>query len=327
MQEALKLWEEGNSVYASAKKTGVPIQTLRDRTLGNVRDNVTASGPACILGKLNERNLAEHVSHIAKFGYGYSKAELCTLGTDMAIFLGLRKKDDPTLGQRWVDGFLQRNPAISLKKPRGLSIIRAKACSEETLTNYYNDLEYILDKYDLKNAPHLLFNVDETGINTEHSPPPAYASTGQASQAITSPRSAVTTIITCASATGQILPPFFVFKGKRFSQDLLEGALPGTQAEMSPTGWSNGEIFKIFLQHFLKFIPQRPNGQHALLVYDGHKSHINPEVIKWALEDKIVLFVLPAHTSHVTQPLDVSCFGPLKKIFFLFYSILYFYSA
>ena len=27
----------------------------------------------------------------------------------------------------------------------------------------------------------------------------------------------------------------------------------------------------------------------------------------------MVLFILPAHTSHVTQILDVSCFGPLKK--------------
>ena len=79
MQEALKLWEEGNGVYASANKAG------------NVSDNVTASGPVCILGKLNKRNLLEHVSHTAKFGYGYSKAELCTLGTDLAIFLGLRK--------------------------------------------------------------------------------------------------------------------------------------------------------------------------------------------------------------------------------------------
>ena len=112
-----------------------------------------------------------------------------------------------------------------------------------------------------------------------------------------------------------MLPPFFVFKGKRFSPDLLEGILPGTKCEMSPTGWSNSEIFKTFLDHFCKYIPNRTSEEHALLVYDGHKSHINHEVINWALENKVVLFVLPAHTSHVTQPLDVSCFGPLKKIY------------
>ena len=46
----------------------------------------------------------------------------------------------------------------------------------------------------------MIFNVDETGINTDHSPPLAYAKTGSSSQAITSPRSSTTTIITCASA-------------------------------------------------------------------------------------------------------------------------------
>ena len=71
---------------------------------------------------------------------------------------------------------------------------------------------------------------------------------------------------------------------------------------MSPTGWSNSEIFKIFLDHFSKYIPNRTSEEHALFVYDGHKSHISHEVINWVLGEKMVLFVLPAHMSHVTQP-------------------------
>jgi hypothetical protein len=35
----------------------------------------------------------------------------------------------------------------------------------------------------------------------------------------------------------------------------------------------------------------------------------------WAKEQKIILFVLPAHTSHILQPLDVACFGPFQKIY------------
>ena len=108
------------------------------------------------------------------------------------------------------------------KKPRGLSLVRAKSCSEEVLKTYSNELECTLDRYNLKDSPHMIFNVDEPGINTEHSPPHAYAETGSCSQAITHPRSSTTTIITCARATGQVLPPFFVFKGKWFTPDLLK---------------------------------------------------------------------------------------------------------
>ena len=82
---------------------------------------------------------------MSKFRYGYSKAELCTLGTDLAVYLGLRKRDDVQLGQKWVDGFLMHNPDITLKKPRGLSLVRAKACSSEVLKTYYNELECTLD--------------------------------------------------------------------------------------------------------------------------------------------------------------------------------------
>ena len=39
------------------------------------------------------------------------------------------------------------------------------------------------------------------------------------------------------------------------------------------------------------------------------------DIIKKARESNVYLFVLPAHTSHLLQPLDVSAFGPFKKAF------------
>jgi hypothetical protein len=35
----------------------------------------------------------------------------------------------------------------------------------------------------------------------------------------------------------------------------------------------------------------------------------------WAKKHNVVLFVLPPHTSHLTQPLDVGAFGPLKSMY------------
>jgi hypothetical protein len=54
---------------------------------------------------------------------------------------------------------------------------------------------------------------------------------------------------------------------------------------------------------------------YLLLIFDGHKSHISVDLIDWAKEQKIILFILPAHTSHILQPLDVACFGPFQKIY------------
>ena len=54
--------------------------------------------------------------------------------------------------------------------------------------------------------------------------------------------------------------------------------------------------------------------EHTLLLYDGHSFNLSKEVINWALENKIVLFVLPPYTSHLLQPSDVGCYGPFKSV-------------
>ena len=98
--------------------------------------------------------------------------------------------------------------------------------------------------------------------------------------------------------------------------DLMTGASPGAAGTMTETGWSNSEVFRKYLQdHFVKFIPERDPDQHLLLLLDGHKSHISVDLLEWAKAKNIILFILPAHTLHILQPLDVSCYGPLQNIY------------
>ena len=64
------------------------------------------------------------------------------------------------------------------------------------------------------------------------------------------------------------------------------------------------------MEHFLQFaVASRP----LLLVLDGHSSHYQPELIDYAKEHDVVMFCLPPHTTHESQPLDVSVFKPLKQ--------------
>ena len=50
-----------------------------------------------------------------------------------------------------------------------------------------------------------------------------------------------------------------------------------------------------------------------MLLLDGHSSHYQPSVVHKAAENDIVLFCLPPHTTHLAQPLDRTCFSPLKQ--------------
>ena len=52
-----------------------------------------------------------------------------------------------------------------------------------------------------------------------------------------------------------------------------------------------------------------------MLILDGHESHINAEFDEYCKANNIVPLCLPAHSSHLTQPLDVGVFGPLKNAY------------
>lgn len=75
-------------------------------------------------------------------------------------------------------------------------------------------------------------------------------------------------------------------------------------------------FFKEFFFSFKKFIP---NGMSLtnrhLLIINGHGSHVTFKVIEQAQEFGLNMITLPSHTSHVLQPLNVSCFKPFKITF------------
>jgi hypothetical protein len=59
-------------------------------------------------------------------------------------------------------------------------------------------------------------------------------------------------------------------------------------------------------------MPDDPSTRR-LLIMDDHGSHITANVISFCMNNAIGLLILPPHTSHLLQPLDISVFGPLKR--------------
>ena len=249
------------------------------------------------------------------FGYGYTRAEVTALATDLAIHLGKRKTVDKPLSLQWFYNFMARWPEIKVQKPRSLEIMRAKATSKETVNRYFVELEKILDKYNLKCRPQAIYNIDEKGIVENHTPPSVVSSCHKVPPAVSKGKSATTTVIGCGNAVGMAVPPFFIFKGQRMRQEFLSGCTPGTGGAVSESGWSNSYIFERYLkEHFIKYSVPATSNEPVLILYDGHKSHVSLSLIQWAQDHNIILFVLPAHTSHILQPMDVGCFGPFEKI-------------
>ena len=126
-------------------------------------------------------------------------------------------------------------------------------------------------------------------------------------------RTKTVTVIGAGNAVGSQVPPFFIFPGQRMMPELMKGQTPEAAGTVTASGWSNAEVFREYLQdHFMKYVQGRDSSEPILILYDGHRSHFSLDQIEWAKTNNMILFVLPPHCSHILQPMDVGCFGPLQ---------------
>jgi hypothetical protein len=218
---------ENLPVLTAAKKYGVPETTLRDRVSGRVDIDCCNMGKSPILSLDEENKLVKHLLEVAKIGYGYNRKEIVDIASDYTVTLGKRTVNKP-LTLNW--------PELRVVKPRSLEVSRTKSASDDIVQNYFNQLEHIIDKYELQNSPHLIFNVDEKGISTNHTPSRIVAGRDFYPQSITSGKSQTKTVLGCGRASGVAIPPYFVSPGKIMIPDLLKDASPGANGTMSDSG-------------------------------------------------------------------------------------------
>jgi hypothetical protein len=123
------------------------------------------------------------------------------------------------------------------------------------------------------------------------------------------------TVIEGVSAIGRVLPPFVIFAGKVLITTWFKDLPRDWIIEVSPNGWTNNQLALAWLEHFDKHTKQQTIGGYRLLIIDGHESHSSAEFQDRCKEKNIILLCMPAHSSHLLQPLDVACFSPLKRAY------------
>jgi hypothetical protein len=121
--------------------------------------------------------------------------------------------------------------------------------------------------------------------------------------------------VECVCADGSVVPPLVIFKAKNLSTQWIPASIHGNwRFNCNSKGWTSNMHGLDWLKRC--FDPEtcdKAAGEYRLLICDGHNSHITAEWIAHCMENNILLMILPPHTSHLTQPLDVGVFGALKK--------------
>ena len=109
---------------------------------------------------------------------------------------------------------------------------------------------------------------------------------------------------------GKVMDPLIIFREKYLKSSWLgKNNLKDTYFAVSESGCMTTIIFHGWLEKFIKKVETRP----ILLVFDGPMTHLSLATVQLAKAENISLAKLPAHCTDVMQPLDVSCFSPLKN--------------
>lgn len=313
MERALVEVKSGRcTVRQAAKQFGVPKSSLGDRVSGRVTPG-SRSGPAQLITSADEDLLVEFSLYMSKHGFPLTKQQLVSFASSI-YKRQHRRVAFSKLGQTWWLNFRKRQEKnITIQQADNVVRGRTVCARKEAVNQFFHLLNGVMDANELREKPHQILNCSETGfqLGRKRVIYPKSASLGY--KPPPGSRDHIS-VLACFSATGEDIPPFIIY-----SKAYPGGVCYKTQGPPNALyGWSdsgciNSELFKKwFLKHFLIYAPkERP----LLLIFDGHKSPVNLEVVEAARKENVILLCLPPNCSHVLQPLEVGLFPLLKQRF------------
>ncbi|KAB0799328.1 hypothetical protein PPYR_07208 [Photinus pyralis] len=324
MKNAISDCKAGNlSVAMAAKTYDVPLTTLyrkmklnssaeeaSQKKLGRYRPTFT---------KEQEQQLRDYILLMEKRLFGLSMRDFRSLAYQYAELNRIPHsfcKKTALAGEDWVSNFLKRNPEISLRLPEKTSAARAAAFNRPNVANFFALLGELMDKYHFTASQ--IYNCDETGLSTVPNKPSKILSLKgkkQIGSLSSAERGTLVTAEICVSASGHYIPPLLIFPRVRLNPLFDVGLPPDSVVVCHPSGWMQTDIFVVWFKHFVRYA-KPTNTDPVLLIMDGHATHTkNIEMMELAKSTNVHILILPPHTSHRLQPLDVSYMFPLSAFY------------
>lgn len=115
----------------------------------------------------------------------------------------------------------------------------------------------------------------------------------------------------CGNAAGDLLPPYVVYKAKGLWENWTEHGPKGCRYNATTSGWFDAHIFTDWFNNtLLRYFKNKPGKK--VVIGDNLSSQLTSEVIEKCKKEGIYFVCLPPNSTHLTQPLDVALFHPMK---------------
>jgi hypothetical protein len=300
------------SIREAARIYTVARTTLQDRMKGvPYRQIIRANGH--ILTQSEEDSLVKWVLDLDRRGLPPRHS----LVREMANYLLLQSGKQP-VGKNWITKLIKRRPEIDSKFARKYNYERAKCEDPKIIQEHFDRVRNAISEYGI--LPEDIYNFDETGfaMGLCASAKVVTGSDRYAQPKLLQPGNREwVTAIEATNSTGWAIPSYIIFKAKKNVRLAWFDDLPSDwRINISENGWTTDQIGLEWLKtHFIPSINGRSMGTYSMLILDGHGSHLTAEFDRTCTENKIIPICMPAHSSHLLQPLDVGCFAVLKRYY------------
>jgi hypothetical protein len=297
---------------AAARIYSVDHRKLGRRLLG-IPSRHVISANSRKLTDLEESVLVQYILNLDSKGF----PPRLSVVEDIANRL-LATRDSPRVGTRWASNFVNRCPELRTRFQRKYDYQRAKCEDPDVIRSWFELVRNTITKYGIHDAD--IYNFDETGfmMGVISTAMVVTSSDGRSKAKRIQPGNREwATVIQGVNSQGWTVPPFVVVAGKNHLASWYQnsGFPPDWVIAVTNNGWTTNEKGMDWIQHFEKHTKTRTIGSYRLLILDGHESHHSDEFEEYCKEHNIVTLCMPAHSSHILQPLDVGCFSPLKKAY------------
>lgn len=270
-----------------------------------------------LLKDQDTKTLVEHINRLTLQGLPPTKAMVRN-------FIGELSSTPP--GKNYVQKFLKRNSdRLASAYLRPFDIKRKRADNPAWIEPFYDRLEEKIEKYDIQ--PHNTYNMDEKGFlpgiltMMERIFTKELWENGFLKGAGTDGNREWITVLAAICADGSWVPPALIYPAK--NEAIMDSWLQDFDPEhdkcyftSTETGWTNDQVAIEWVEKVFdrETKAKARNGRDwRLLILDGHGSHVTLGFIEYCIKRRILVDVLPPHTTHRTQPLDRSLFGPLQS--------------
>ena len=159
---------------------------------------------------------------------------------------------DPRVSDRWLRGFLKRNPAVVLRLATNLDRKKDLEWNVKNCEGYIDILTTLHERGYLDD-PRGIFNMDESSFKLGHESTFVFARKG--AKQVKSMSEGTTrdqlSVLFCGDATGQMLRPRVLYDGKLHLQSMHDGTEDRIHVAVNESGMMDPFVFKKYFEEGL----------------------------------------------------------------------------